>query len=375
MKILHTSDWHLGMPVGTSSYEDDQRFFLKQLYAVIQQEKVGAVLLAGDVYDSSVSNAAAIAIYNDAVTTICAELGVPMIVIAGNHDSAARLASCRALLKASGLYVSGKLEHIIEPVLLDDGAVAVYPLPFFNKDEAAALFPDAEIRTQEQAMQVVCQQIRQQLDPSRFNIIVSHSLIVQAELSDSDRSARIGFATAVSKYVFQGFDYVALGHIHKPQCISPQIRYSGSPVKYAFGPEETQEKGIVLLDTATGEQQFLSLPLLRDRKTAAGLYEELICREDLADCRLRLEVTDRYAGLELWADLQSRFPHLLELRGKSLDEQDTLTALSVEELHSMDECTIMQRFFAENFDYEPTGDQLQLFREVLAWSEEEVTLG
>ena len=116
MKILHTSDWHLGMPVGTGSYEEEQRHFLDQLYAVIRDRNVGAVLLAGDVYDSSVSNAAAISVYNDAVTSICAELGVPMIVIAGNHDSAARLASCRTLLKASGLYVTGKLERDIEPL-------------------------------------------------------------------------------------------------------------------------------------------------------------------------------------------------------------------------------------------------------------------
>ena len=375
MKILHTSDWHLGMPVGTGSYEEEQRHFLDQLYAVIRERNVGAVLLAGDVYDSSVSNAAAISVYNDAVTSICAELGVPMIVIAGNHDSAARLASCRTLLKAAGLYVTGKLERDIEPILLDEGRTAVYPLPFFNKDEAAALFPEEEIRTQEQAMDVVCSQIRQKMDPRRFNIVVSHALVVNAALSDSDRSARVGFATAVSKEVFRDFDYTALGHIHKPQTVSASIRYSGSPLKYSFGSEETQEKGVVLLDTDSGTQEFLVFPPLRERKTVVGSYEELIAREDLQDCRLRLEVTDRYAGLELWADLSARFPWLLELKGKSLEEQDTLTALSVEELYTMDEMTIMKKFFAENFEYDPTGSQIQLFQDVLSWSDEEVDLG
>ena len=377
MKLLHTSDWHLGMPVGAGSYEEEQRFFLEQLYEIIRTRNVGAVLLAGDVYDSSVSNAAAIAVYNDAVTTVCAQLGVPMIVIAGNHDSAARLASCRTLLKTAGLHVTGKLEQDVGPVLLDDGRTAVYPLPFFNKDEVLALYPEhkEEIRTQEQAMELVCSKIRDTMDPERFNIILSHSLIVNAALSDSDRSARIGLATAVSKDVFRGFDYAALGHIHKPQIIDKTIRYSGSPIKYSFGKEETQEKGVVLLDTETGEQEFVSLPLLRDRKTICGTYEEIINREDLSNCWLHLEVSDRYAGLELWADLQARFPHLLELRGKSMDEQDTLTALSVEELQTMDETAIMQKFLAENFEYEPTTEQLQLFRDVLSWSDEEVDLG
>lgn len=376
MILLHTSDWHLGMPVGAGSYEEDHRFFLEQLLQVIRTRHVGAVLLAGDVYDSSVSNAAAISVYNDAVTAICAELGIPMIVIAGNHDSASRLSSCRHLLCRAGLHVTGKLERPVDPVLLDGGRVAIYPLPFFNRDEAAALFPEHKApRNQEQAMDLVCSEIRATMDPTRFNVVLSHALTVNAALSDSDRSARIGFATAVSHEVFRDFDYAALGHIHKPQVVSSTVRYSGSPIKFSFGTEETQVKGVVLVDTETGQQEFVPIPLFRDRKTVSGSYEALLTREDLADCRLRMEVTDRYAGLELWADLQSRFPYLLELRGKSLDEQNTLTALSVDELHAMDEADIMRKFLAENFEYEPTDDQLQLFQEVLAWSEEEDDLG
>ena len=132
---------------------------------------------------------------------------------------------------------------------------------------------------------------------------------------------------------------------------------------------------MVLLDTDTGEQRFLPLPLLRDRKTVTGTYEELITRTELSDCYLRMEVTDRYAGLELWTDLQARFPYLLELRGKSLDEQDTLTALSVEELNTLDDITIMQKFLAENFAYEPTEEQIELFRNALAHAEQEEDLG
>ena len=119
MKLIHTSDWHFGMGVGTGNYEQEQRFFLQQLYDLIQKEQVEAVLLSGDVFDSSVTNAQAIELYNEAVTTLCQTLGVKLIVIAGNHDSAARLASCRALLKGAGMYVTGRLERDMEPVLLD----------------------------------------------------------------------------------------------------------------------------------------------------------------------------------------------------------------------------------------------------------------
>lgn len=373
MKIIHTSDWHFGMPVGTGSYQEDQRFFLQQLYDLIRREGAQAVICAGDVYDSSVANAEAIRLFNDAAAAICMELGAKFIVIAGNHDSAARLAAHRELLAASGLYITGRLERDVEPVLLEDGKVAVYPIPFFNRDEVAALFPERkeEIRSQETAMMVVCDHIRETIDRNRRNIIVSHALIVNAELSDSDRSARVGFATAVSKDVFDGFDYVALGHIHKPQIIAPHIRYSGSPIAYSFGSEETQKKGVVLIDTENMEQTFVELPRLRGRKTVEGTFEELMAMEELKDCYLRLKVTDRYAGLELQAELRQRFPHLLEVYGKSLTESGESSALTVEQLQKLDETDIMEKFMGEHFQYSPTPEQLALFRDVLAWSQED----
>ena len=377
MKLLHTSDWHFGMPLGTGSYADDQRYFLEQLYDLIAKEQVEAVLLSGDVYDSSVTNAEAIGLYNEAVTKICLELKCKMIVIAGNHDSAARLASCRELLKASGLYVSGRLDGILSPVLLDGGKVAVYSLPFFNRDEVIALFPDEKeaIRSQETAVMVVCDKIRENMDESRRNIVLSHALIVDSEVSESDRSARVGFATAVSKDVFHGFDYVALGHIHKPQVISDTIRYSGSPLKYSFGNEEKQEKGVVLIDTDTMTQAFVPLMPKRDRKTLEGTLEELLAREDVREDYLRLRVTDRYAGLELIAQLRERFPHLLEVYGMSITEGEELSSLSVEELQQLDETDIMEKFMAENFSYNLTEAQKILFQDVLAWSREEGDLG
>ena len=377
MKLIHTSDWHFGMPLGTGSYREDQRFFLQQLYDVIRREQAEAVLISGDVYDSSVVSAEAISLYNEAMTVLCRDLGVTVVMIAGNHDSAARLSACRELLRSSGLHITGRLEQSLEPVLLDGGKVAVYSLPFFGREEVTALFPEQkqEIRSQETATMVVCDRIRRSMDPNRFNIVLSHSLVVDAELSESDRSARVGFATAVSKEVFHDFDYVALGHIHKPQIIAPHIRYCGSPLKYSFGKEENQEKGVVLLDTETGQQRFVPLAPLHDRLTVEGNYEEIVARTDLENCYLRLYVLDRYAGLELVSDLRERFPYLLETYGKSLTETDTLTALSVEELQQLDEKTIMEKFMAENFGCEATPFQKALFVDVLAWSREEGELG
>lgn len=371
MRILHTSDWHLGMSVGTGTLAGDQRFFLEQLYGIIEEEQADILLLAGDVYDSSVSNAEAISVYNEATTRICADMGKKMVVIAGNHDGAERLAACSELLKGAGLYVSGRLTREITPILA--GNTAIYPLPFFNREEVIALFPEksTEITSQEKAMKVVCDHIREEMDPSRFNIVVAHALIVSAELSESDRSARVGQASAVSKDVFEGFDYVALGHIHKPQMIDEHICYSGSPVKYSFGNEEAQQKGVVLIDTESSEIRTIPLRMMHDRKTVRGTYEEIIEREDLSEDYLRLYVSDRYAGLELLSALQQKFPYLLELYGKALEEGDGQTALTVGELQSLDEVDIMMRFCGENGGALPNEEQLSLFKEVLEWCEKE----
>ena len=377
MKLIHTSDWHFGMNLGTGSYAQDQQYFLERLFDLIRQEQAEALLLAGDIFDSSVVSAEAIGLYNEAMTKLCLELKIPVIAIAGNHDSAARLASCRELLKGAGLHITGKIEKDPQPVLLDNGAVAVYSIPFFTRDEVTALLPEkkSEIRNTESAILVYCDHIRERMDKNRKNIVLSHSLIVGSELSESDRSARVGFATAVSKDVFEGFDYVALGHIHKPQAIENHIRYSGAPLKYSFGAEETQEKGVVLMDTDTMDIRFVPIPLRRERRSVTGTYEEIIAREDIREDYLRLYVTDRYAGLELIGALREKFPYLLEVYGKSLSEEGQLSALSVEELETLTEEDIMVKFLAENFSAEPTEGQLQLFREVLAWSREEGILG
>lgn len=377
MKLLHTSDWHFGMPLGTGSYAEDQRYFLEKLYGLIRREGVQALLLAGDIYDSSVVSAEAIGLYNEAMTKLCLELGVQVISIAGNHDSAPRLAACRELLKGAGLCITGKPERDPRPVLLDDGKVAVYSIPFFTRDEITALLPEKkeQIRNTETAMLAYCDHIRERMDTERKNIVLSHSLIVGSELSESDRSARVGFATAISKDVFHGFDYVALGHIHKPQIIENHIRYSGSPLKYAFGAEEAQEKGVVLIDTDTMDIRFVPIAPKRERRSVTGTLDEVLAREDIREDYLRLYVTDHYAGLELIGMLREKFPCLLEVYGKSLSDEGELSAMSIEQLESMNEEDIMIKFLAENFSAEPTPEQMALFRDVLSWSREEGTLG
>lgn len=373
MRLLHTSDWHFGMPRGTDTYEADQRFFLQQLYEIIASEHVDALLLAGDVYDSSVSNADAIRLYNDAMTRICGEMHVPAVVIAGNHDSGARLASCRDLLRGAGLYVTGRLERNVEPVLLDGGRTAVYALPFFGRDEVAALFPEhrAQITSYEAAVRTVCDEIRAHMDTGRCNILLAHAYVVGADLSESDRAARVGQALAVSAGVFDGFDYVALGHIHKPQRITETVRYSGSPIQYSFGAEEKQIKSVVLFDTDTHEVRLMPLRQLHAHRTLTGTFAQVMQTDDAYDAYLRVCLTDRYAGPEVLGELRDRFPLLMELAGKPTGQTGEASFLTTEQLRQMDETQILCQFMREVCDAEPNERQLAMFRDALAQTQEE----
>lgn len=368
MRILHTSDWHLGRPIsGNETYIDDQRFFFENLYRIIREGKIDLVLCAGDIYDSSVSNAEAINLYNEIATKICMEMKIPMIVVAGNHDSGPRLAACRELLRGAGLYVTGRLGRDLSPVLFDGGKVAVYSLPFFNKDEAACLFPEkkSEIHSSETAMKAVCDIIRDTMNPDICNIVVSHSLIINAELSESDHSAQIGLASAVSKDVFEGFDYVALGHIHKPQCISENIRYSGSPVKYSFGKEEKQEKGVVVLDTSDMSQKFVPAGELHGRVSVEDTYENVMSMTGLDNCYLKIQLTDRSNAPGLYTEFKKKFPLLLEFKGVEYSVSGSGKSLSAGEMEKLDELSIMKRFLEDTYEFSPDDSQIELFMSAL----------
>lgn len=375
MILLHTSDWHIGMPIGNSSYREDQLFFVEELVRVIREEHAGAVLVAGDVFDSGRVSGEAIDIWNRAATKVCLDCDIPMIVIAGNHDSADRLASCSELLKKSRLYISGRLSNPVEPVLLDEGRTAVWPLPFFQTDAVCARWAEQRetVRNQTQAAEVVMDSLRERMDRYPVNIAVSHSMVTNAEVSDSDRSARIGGASAVPASVFDGFDYAALGHIHKPQRMNEHVRYSGSPMAYSFGAEEKQEKGFVLFDTETKEQRFVPIRQLHPHRSVTGTYAEIAdMQKELENCWLSLTVTDRLAGPELYSDMRERFPYLALLHGKSAETGGLTSVRTSEELFAMTDTEILKEFLKETGGYvTPTEEQLAWFEKAMLEGEKE----
>ena len=369
MIFLHTSDWHLGATEGERELREDQYFFIDEICRIIEERQVDAVLLAGDVYDRSVGSASAIRLYNYAMERICRDLKKTVLTIAGNHDSADRLSSCGSLLEKAGLYISGAAEREARVVAFDDAEV--FLLPWVTEEKVRSLYPEERISDLTGAYQVLTDHMRERFSPDKKHIVVSHAFITNAETSTSDRAAEIGFATQVSASVFDGFDYVALGHIHKPQNVNGHIRYSGTPMPYSFGKEESQEKSVTLLDTETMTQEIVPLPLLHQRATLTGTYEELLnpdCPEEVRTGYVRLNVTDTALGLELLSNLRQVYPHPLVVSGKAYEGDGTSISLTMEEFEQMenDPSQVFRSFCREEMGQEATPHFVELFEKAVS---------
>lgn len=370
MIFLHTSDWHLGATGGERDLWDDQKYFIDAICGIVREKRVDAVLLAGDVYDRSVPAASAIGLYDYAMNRLCGELGVKVLAIAGNHDSAERLASCAGLLDKSGLYLQGAAQR--EPRVVEFADSQVFFLPWITEEKIKSLYPEERdgITDLTEAYRVAVNHMREKFIPGKHHLLLSHAFITNAETSTSDRAAEIGFATQVPASVFEGFDYVALGHIHKPQQVSPHVRYSGSPMAYSFGKEERQEKSVTLIDTASMTQQVVPMPLLHRWTTLTDCYEALLAGEypeEIREGYVRLNVTDTAVGLDMLSRLRQVYPNALVVAGKTYDGEDTTITLTMEQLEQMesDPAEVFKSFCREEMGQEATDHFLQLFAQAV----------
>lgn len=370
MIFLHTSDWHLGATGGERDLWDDQKYFIDAICGIVREKNVDAVLLAGDVYDRSVPAASAIGLYDYAMNRLCGELGVKVLTIAGNHDSAERLASCAGLLDKAGLYLQGAVQR--EPRVVEFADSQVFFLPWITEEKIKSLYPEERdgITDLTEACRVAVNHMREKFIPGKHHLLLSHAFITNAETSTSDRAAEIGFATQVPASVFEGFDYVALGHIHKPQQVNPFIRYSGSPMAYSFGKEERQEKSVTLIDTAAMTQEVVPLPLLHRWTTLTDSYETLLAGEypeEIREGYVRLNVTDTAVGLDMLSRLRQVYPNALVVAGKTYDGEDTTITLTMEQLEQMESepAEVFKSFCREEMGQEATDHFLQLFAQAV----------
>lgn len=332
MRILHTSDWHIGRQFHNTSLLDDQSYVLDQIIAIAKSEAVDVVVIAGDIYDRAIPPASAVSLVDKTLNQLCNVLNIPVIMIAGNHDSPERLSFGSRQLSQANLYITGPLTKSVDTVVLKDeyGEVMFYSIPYADPATVRNVFAEdtvndedvADLRTHDQCMARIMKEIPDH--KKQRSIAISHCFLAGGDGCESERPLSVGGAEHVSTKHFKSFNYTALGHLHSQQHRTEQnIRYSGSILKYSFS-EEHHNKSITLVDMdAKGDCELkqIKLEALHDMRSISGPFDEIIKgakKDENPGDYLLISLTDKHAILDPMGKLRQVYPNVLHLERPGL---------------------------------------------------------
>ena len=321
MRLLHTSDWHLGRSLHRADLRAAQSAFLDHLVEVARAERVDAVLVAGDVYDRAVPPVDAVELCEDALLRLH-DTGASIVLISGNHDSARRLGFGGGLLEKAGVHLRTRLGTLDRPVVLGDadGPAAVYGVPYLEPDAVRGELPPDLPRGHAGVLGHAVTRIRADADSRgiRRRVVMAHGWVTGGAASDSERDISVGGVGQVSAALFDGFGYVAMGHLHGQQTVAPHLRYSGSPLPYSFS-EAAQRKGswLVELDGAgSARAELVPAPVYRRLCVLRGRLEDVLGSPAHAEHEadfVSVTLTDLSRPEGAMDALRARFPHILVL--------------------------------------------------------------
>lgn len=327
MKILHTADWHLGKWVQGISMTEDQRFVMEQLIEFIRLEKPDVVVIAGDLYDRAVPAMEAVELLNEVLETIVLQLKIPVVAIAGNHDSPGRLNFASRIMKANGLHIIGQWSLNQEPVILSDeeGEVHFHLVPYAEPGMIRHLFEDEKIRSHNDAMKRMTLHLEEMMDPGARHIFVGHAFVTQMgeerdNTSDSERPLAIGGAEHVDHRCLNPFHYVALGHLHQAHFAGEEkIRYAGSPLKYSVS-EEHHKKGFLMVELDGKGNVEIEKKLLhpkRDIRTVEATMAE-IEKHELNEDYVFVRLLDEAPVLAPMEKIRTVYPNAMHVERKTV---------------------------------------------------------
>ena len=321
MKLVHLSDLHIGKRVNEISMIEDQEYILQQIIRIIDEEKPAAVLICGDVYDKSVPSAEAVMLFDDFLCRL-AKRDTQVLIISGNHDSPERLAFGNRLMESAGIHISNVYDGNVQGVTLTDehGDVDFWLLPFIKPAHVKRYYPDDGIESYTDAVRVAVEKLG--IDAAQRNVLLTHQFVTGASVDpDGSEELSVGGSDNVDASVFEGFDYVALGHIHGQQNIggSNRIRYCGTPLKYSFS-EEYHHKSVTIVELgAKGALQLQLRPLMprHDMRTIRGTFAELTDKAfyqgTAKDDYLHVTLTDEEDVPEALGKLRLIYPNIMKL--------------------------------------------------------------
>ncbi|MFC9786354.1 exonuclease SbcCD subunit D [Rhodococcus sp. NPDC127528] len=325
MRILHTSDWHIGRTFHGVDLLGDQARALDAVAALVADKAVDVVVVPGDVYDRAVPSADAVAVCNKGFEAIRAA-GAVIVATSGNHDSPVRLGAGAAFAAAGGLHLMTRVSEVDRPVVVSDefGPVAFYGIPYLEPETTRAELGVPTARTHAAILDAAMARVRADLADRAVDgaaprsVLLAHAFVVGGEAAGSERSISVGGVETVSAAAFDGVDYVALGHLHSPQTLADGVRYSGSLLPFSFG-ERSHRKAVWIADLdANGLSEVVryDLPVVRGLSQLTGTVEELLSEDRFAaaeDDYVSGVLTDPVRPLDAMRTLRSRFPHLVHL--------------------------------------------------------------
>ena len=379
MKFFHLSDLHLGRRMYEFSLIDDQKFILEELLCLAAEEHPDAVVIAGDIYDRAVPSAEAVELF-DRFLCALAKRRIPVLAISGNHDSPERIAFGADLMTPSGVHLSPVYNGRVEPVTVSDayGEVRFYLLPFIKPANVRRFYPDAVIESYTDALR--CAVEHMDIDPSARNVLVTHQFVTGGVRSESE-DITVGGTDNVDAAVFDGFDYVVLGHLHGAQSIGREtLRYSGTPLKYSFS-EKDQIKSITVVKLgAKGNVSVSSLPLTprRDMREIRGTYIELTLRDSYAgtdtEDYIHAVLTDENDIPNALARLRSIYPNLMKLDYDNLRTRSSAVIAAEERHRTMTGAELFAELYEKQNGQKMSDEQNAYAESVFAVLREEGTL-
>lgn len=391
MKIIHTSDWHIGKIVNEFSMLEDQKYILDELIKLVDKERPDVLIIAGDMYDRSIPPVDGVELLNNILSKLVMEKEIRVLAISGNHDSGERLCFASNILEKQGLYIVGRDEELYRKIEIDDeeGKVNFYLIPYKDPSVIKKLLDNSEIKNHNDAMKAVVEMINENLDKSERNILVAHGYVTMyredakesdedkyeaanLEVSESERPLSIGGTDLIDCNIFNDFDYVALGHLHGRQKIGrEEVRYSGSLLKYSFS-EVNQKKGVTIFDIDKEKNVTLDLrelKPLRDLRIIKGDIDELIeVGRDVVDGKedyIQAILLDEGELINPIEKLRAVYPNVMLITREKKREYDENSTSAKKGYKSKSEKDLFEEFYNALSDGEFTEEKSKIIDETI----------
>ena len=365
MKIFHLSDLHLGKRVCSQSLIEDQKHILDQIIEQVSSERPDAVIIAGDVYDRSVPPEDAVELFDDFLYKLSA-LNTTVLMVSGNHDSAERLAFGGRIFNKNGIHISPEFNGKTAPITLSDehGDVNFYLLPFVTPAVIRKKYENEVIEDCTDALRVVINDMG--IDTGKRNVLIAHQFVTGAERTEDSETYVVGTAENVDAAVFEPFDYVALGHLHRPQSVGRStVRYCGTPMKYSFAEAEHKKSLTVLELGAKGDigiREILLVPK-RDWVVKKGRFADLILEK--SDDYVKVLLTDTDDVYNAMTRLRDSYPNILFMDYERAQSASSYGFADIEAVKSSSPAELFGEFYrSQNGGRELSDRQAEIVKQL-----------